>query len=214
MTEAQIDLEQEIAKQLASSYIAAGRSVSTENVVSVAHSMVESIDFTSTEEIREAFRRARNVADIPTQRVLREALDNARQERTVARIYAPENVIDYMDPREPWLPKDDVRKRINLNEAVKNYCIAMGGNMYAELCRVSVTTKDSDGSRRFVNPQAQRNFVRPIWDKLKTLYSRYWRYLPQNAGYPNEAGLDIRLTPPRVDQFRKIFRSEGMAFNA
>lgn len=70
-----------IHEQLALSYASAGRVVPT-NVAIIAASLQDALQFSNVEEVHNAFRRARDMADIPTQRVLKEALTNHRRETT------------------------------------------------------------------------------------------------------------------------------------
>lgn len=70
-----------IHEQLALSYASAGRVVPT-NVAIIAAALQDALQFSNVEEVHNAFRRARDMADIPTQRVLKEALTNHRQETT------------------------------------------------------------------------------------------------------------------------------------
>lgn len=68
-----------IHEQLALSYAQAGRVIPT-NVAIIAASLQDALQFNDVEEVHNAFRRARDMADIPTQRVLKEALTNHRRE--------------------------------------------------------------------------------------------------------------------------------------
>lgn len=75
-----MSLQKAIAEELTKSYLQAGRHISSDNVKVVANSLMESIDFDSEEEVRATFKRARDMEDIPTQRVLKESLRNHRAE--------------------------------------------------------------------------------------------------------------------------------------
>lgn len=68
-----------IVDDLTLSYTAACRTVPT-TVRVIATSLQTALNFASPDEVHFAFKRARDVADIPTQRVLRDALDNHRAE--------------------------------------------------------------------------------------------------------------------------------------
>lgn len=68
-----------IHEQLALSYAQTGRVVPT-NVAIIAASLQDALQFNDAEEVHCTFRRARDMADIPTQRVLKEALTNHRRE--------------------------------------------------------------------------------------------------------------------------------------
>ena len=70
-----------IREQLILSYTQAGRVVPT-TVGVVAAALQDALKFSNENEVHNAFRRARDMADIPTQRVLKEALTNHRQETT------------------------------------------------------------------------------------------------------------------------------------
>lgn len=68
-----------IREQLILSYTQSGRVVPT-TVGVVATALQDAIMFNDVEEVHNAFRRARDMADVPTQRVLKEALTNHRRE--------------------------------------------------------------------------------------------------------------------------------------
>lgn len=71
-----------IVEELTIAYIALGRNISKENALVVASSLHRALNFNNVDEVHDAFRRAKNIADIPTQRVLGEALTNHRAEHT------------------------------------------------------------------------------------------------------------------------------------
>lgn len=80
-----------IHQQLILSYTQAGRVVPT-TIGVVAASLQDAIQFNDVGEVHDAFRRARDMADIPTQRVLKEALTNHRRENLPKpRVYAIED---------------------------------------------------------------------------------------------------------------------------
>lgn len=71
------DIVNAVHQELTLSYTQAGRVVpSTIDVVSA--SLADALDFSSVQEVHDTFKRARNMEDIPTQRVLKEALRNHR----------------------------------------------------------------------------------------------------------------------------------------
>ena len=74
-------IEKAVAAELTLAYMQAGRSISDKAVLVVANSLSAALDFSDEEEVREAFRRARDVVDVPTQRYLKDALSNYRAER-------------------------------------------------------------------------------------------------------------------------------------
>lgn len=195
-----------ISDELAIAYMGAHRTVPESNLLIIAQSIADAVPGLTAQNAHEVFRRAKQSEAIPTVPVLVTALRNHHAES-----YGTDSTpsIGYgTDGRERWLPKEEEKRQINLDQAVINYCAAMGGNMYSDLCKVSVTVKE-EGRRRYLYPEQRKKFLRPIWDYLKYLYGRYWRYLPQNEGYPKDAPIDIRLTPPHVYQFKDILFAEG-----
>ena len=73
------DIVNAIHQELTLSYTQAARVVpSTIDVV--AASLADALDFSDVQEVHDTFKRARNMEDIPTQRVLKEALRNHRAE--------------------------------------------------------------------------------------------------------------------------------------
>lgn len=70
---------QAIHDELVLSYTQAGRVVPT-TVAIVAAALMDALKFSDAEEVHESFKRARMMADVPTQRVLNEALNNFRAE--------------------------------------------------------------------------------------------------------------------------------------
>lgn len=79
---------QAIHDELVLSYTQAGRVVPT-TVAIVAASLMDALKFSDVEEVHESFKKARMMADVPTQRVLNDALNNYRAEHR-AYIAAPE----------------------------------------------------------------------------------------------------------------------------
>ena len=193
------EIHDAIYKELVLSYTQAGRVVPTTLAV-VSKSLTESLKFSDVEEVHEAFRRARDMADIPTQRVLKEALANHRAEN-YSDPEADRKAIAYSDPRAAWLPKNPVIRAINRAEAVKNYCIACGGNTYWKLCQATEMGK-----------QARAAFVNPIKAKLRELYTKYWRKCPIANAYPYNAEISLSLIPATVEDFREMFRLESVSY--
>lgn len=70
---------QAIHDELVLSYTQAGRVVPT-TVAIVAASLMDALKFSDAEEVHESFKKARMMADVPTQRVLNDALNNYRAE--------------------------------------------------------------------------------------------------------------------------------------
>ena len=87
-----------IREQLILSYTQAGRVVPT-TVGVVAAALQDALMFNDVEEVHNAFRRARDMADIPTQRVLKEALTNHRRENlpqpTAAIVYEKDKPVTF-----------------------------------------------------------------------------------------------------------------------
>ena len=193
------EIHDAIYKELVLSYTQAGRVVPTTLAV-VSKSLTESLKFSDVEEVHEAFRRARDMADIPTQRVLKEALANHRAEN-YSDPEADRKAIAYRDPREAWLPKNPVMRAINRTEAVKNYCIACGGNAYANLCSARVRGKE-----------AYSAFTREIKATVKKLYDKYRRKCPIANGYPYNAEISLSLIPATVEDFRNMFAMENARY--
>ena len=193
------EIHDAVYKELVLSYTQTGRVVPTTLAV-VSKSLTGSLKFSDVEEVHEAFRRARDMADIPTQRVLKEALANHRAEN-FSDPEADRKAIAYRDPREAWLPKNPVMRAINRTEAVKNYCIACGGNAYANLCSARVRGKE-----------AYSAFTREIKATVKKLYDKYWRKCPIANGYPYNAEISLSLIPATVEDFRNMFAMENARY--
>ena len=89
-----------IREQLILSYTQSGRVVPT-TVGVVAAALQDALKFSNADEVHNTFRRARDMADIPTQRVLKEALTNHRQETMPPT--RPETLIEdgYVGHRQP-----------------------------------------------------------------------------------------------------------------
>ena len=97
------DIVNAVHQELTLSYTQAGRVVpSTIDVV--AASLSDALDFSNVQEVHDTFKRARDMEDIPTQRVLKDALRNHRAET----IQQPKSL--------PWQP--------SMTEAQRNYVFA------------------------------------------------------------------------------------------
>jgi hypothetical protein len=199
------ELAAAIVSELTLAYMQAGSHISADNALQVAKSYCEEMDFRDLTEVHEAFRRAKTVADIPTQRTLSEALKNYRAETLTPKTGAP--ALEYKDPRAAWLPADLMRKRINLITAMKNYCAAVSDTLYAEYCRVHVHTKVED-KWKFVNPEKVKEFDAPIKRIIHDLYPKYWRKCSCAAGYPKDAKMNLGLSAPTVLEFKAMIYNE------
>jgi len=201
------ELATAVVNELTLAYMQAGSHISADNALNVAKSLCEAIDFKSVDEVKAAFRRAKMVTDIPTQRTLADALKNHRAESTPIASSAP--AIDYRNPLETWLPTENIRRRINLVQAMKNYCAAVSDALYMEYCKTHAHYKDENGKWRFVNPDKVYTFDTPIKDTLRNLYRKYWRKCSCAAGYPAEAPYNLGLVPPTVPEFKAMLYYEN-----
>lgn len=188
-----------IAAELTKAYLMAHRTVPASSLEAVAASIADAVPAITAQNAHDVFRRAMQSEAIPTVPTLVTASKNHIAETYSEAIGTPS--IEYRDPCEAWLPKSDVIKRINLNEAIKNYCIACGGNSYANLCSARVRGKE-----------AYEAFTRGIKDTLRSLYTKYWRKCPIANGYPFDAKLNLGLIPPSVEDFRRMFEAENSSF--
>ena len=99
------DVMNAIIEQLTISYTVACKTVPTQNIAIVAAALADALDLSDAAEVREAFRRARMVQDIPTQRTLADGLKNIRMERM-----PQAQAIEHDESRQP------VGKRLVTNE--------------------------------------------------------------------------------------------------
>ena len=172
-----------------------------ESLPIIAASLQEAIKFSSPEHVHKIFMRAKDIESIPTQKTLKECSRNYSEEVLKYSESGDNKAIEYEDRTAAWLPKNDVIKQINLNNAITNYCIACGGNTYWKLCQATEMGK-----------QARAAFVNPIKAKLRELYTKYWRKCPIANGYPYNAKLNLGFIPPTVDDFREMFRLESVSY--
>ena len=200
------DILNTVIAELTVAYMAAGRSCSEENLNVVAQSLTGSIPFANAEEVHEAFRRSKEVQDIPTQRTLSEALRNHRAEAP-----APSTAqrIEYRNPLETWLPSDPIRKAINTHLAIRNYCAAVGDKLYAEYCKVCTHVKDHTGRWTYSAPEKVDAFEATIKQAIRKLYPKYWRKCACAAGYPEGANMDLALSAPSVREFKAMLLHEA-----
>lgn len=188
-----------IAAELTNAYLMAHRTVPTSSLEAVAASIADAVPAITAQNAHDVFRRAMQTEAIPTVPTLVTAAKNHVAESYGDNGNTPS--IEYRDPCEAWLPKNDVIKRINLNTAIANYCIACGGNSYANLCSARVRGKE-----------AYEAFTRGIKDTLRNLYTKYWRKCPIANGYPFDKKLNLGLIPPSVEDFRRMFEAENSSF--
>ena len=199
----------EISEQLTVAYMQAGKKLTGENVAVVAKSIMDAIGFASVEDVRESFRRAKMMQDIPTQRTLAEALANHRAETYSQAPSLP--LIENRDPRAAWLPKSQMLRNINMMTAIKNLSAAISDREYMEYCKVHVTKTERRGDKVvavYANLEAALAFDRPKKAMLEDLYEKYWRLLPMAQDYPKDAPLNHGLTPPSVPNFKVMLARE------
>lgn len=106
-----MSIEKVIAEELTMSYVQAGRHISGENVAIVAKSLEAALDFDSEDEVHATFTRARDMEDIPTQRVLKESLRNHRAE-------------NIPQPRTPFLTEGTSEDTRPVTNEEKDYIFA------------------------------------------------------------------------------------------
>ena len=187
-----------IRDELAICYEHIGRKA-PESLPIIAASLQEAIGFSNPEHVHRVFMRAKDIETIPTQKTLKECCRNYSEE--VLKYSGGANwnaAIEYSDPRAAWLPKNPVMRAINRAEAVKNYCIACGGNAYWRLCDAKARGKEAYGA-----------FMAQAMAVVARLYSKYWRSCPIANGYPANAEVSLELIPATVDDFRNMFAMEN-----
>lgn len=200
----------EISEQITVAYMQAGKKLTGENVAVVAKSLMDAVGFRSVDEVKDSFRRAKMVQDIPTQRTLAEALANHRAETYSQTPSLP--LIENADPRAAWLPKSQMKRKINMMTAIKNLSAAISDREFMEYCKVHVTKTERRGDKEvavYANLEAALAFDRPKKAMLEDLYMKYWRMLPVANGYPADAPLNHGLIPPTVPQFRVMLEHEA-----
>lgn len=201
-----------ITEQLTVAYMQAGKKLTGENVAVVAKSLMDAVGFRSVDEVKDSFRRAKMVQDIPTQRTLAEALANHRAETYSQTSSLP--LIENADPRAAWLPKSQMKRNINMMTAIKNLSAAISDREYMEYCKVHVTKTERRGDKDvavYANLEAALAFDRPKKKMLEDLYMKYWRKCSCAAGYPANAPLNHGLTPPTVPEFRAMLHYESQS---
>lgn len=188
-----------IAAELTKAYLMAHRPIPESSIGIVAASISEAVPTITAHNAHDVFRRAMQVEAIPTVPTIVTAAKNHIAESYSEASGTPS--IEYRDPREAWLPKNPVMRAINVNESVKNYCIACGGNAYWRLCDAKASGKEAYGA-----------FTREIKATVKRLYEKYWRKCPIANGYPANAEVTLELIPATVEDFRRMISSEAEAY--
>lgn len=191
-----------VTDEMTLSYTAAGRVVPTTLSV-VAASLADAIDFKDEAMVHAAFRKARDTEAIPLQGTLKGIVDSMRKLET------SEAMIEYSDPRWPWLPKSDLMRKANFQEAVKRLCIVQGEKEYKRYIDATLTRYDEHRHVVYANPKAAREFLLEKQEHIKHLYEKYLRTTPEYKTFPANAKLNYGLLPPEVYQFREMFEKEA-----
>lgn len=189
-----------IRDELAICYEHIGRKA-PESLPIIAASLQEAIGFSNPEHVHRVFMRAKDIETIPTQKTIKECYRNYSEEVLKYRGVGDSQAIEYRDPCAAWLPSNPVLRAINESEAVKNYCIACGGNAYWRLCDAKARGKET-----------YRAFTYGIRATVLGLYAKYWRKIPLANGYPATGKITLALIPATVDDFRKMFADENYAY--
>ena len=188
-----------IAAELTKAYLMAHRPVPETSLGIVAASIADAVPAITAENAHDIFRRAMQVEAIPTVPTLVTAAKNH-----IAESYGDQGEetrsIEYRDPRAAWLPNNPVKRAINVSEAVKNYCIACGGNAYFKLCGAKARGKE-----------AYAAFTNGIKATVMALYVKYWRNSTYAKGYPSNAVISLSLIPATVEDFSNMLAIENAA---
>lgn len=195
-----------VTDEMTLSYTAAGRVVPTTLSV-VAASLADAIDFKDEAMVHAAFKKARDTEAIPLQRTLKGIVDSMR------RIETSEAMIEYSDPRWPWLPKSDLMRKTNFDLAVMRLCIAQGEKEYKRYIDCTLTRYDEHRHVVFANPKAAREFLMEKQEYIKYLYEKYIRTTPEYKTFPANAKLNYGILPPEVYQFREMLDKEAADYD-
>lgn len=198
-----------IIDELSMSYQASGRVIPT-TITVIAGSLADAIDWKSVDVVKAAFRKARDTEAIPLQGTLKSIVDSMR------RLESRREVLEYKDPRWPWLPESIMLRRVNFDEAVKRLCIAQGESEYKRYVDSTGTRYNEHRRVVYANPRTAIEFLREKAEFIKDLYMKYIRDLPEyrsnpevgNSGFPKDAKLNYGLKPPEVYQFREMLEKE------
>lgn len=203
-----------VTDEMTLSYTAAGRMVPTTLSV-VAASLADAIDFKDEAMVHAAFKKARDTEAIPLQGTLKGIVDSMR------RLETSEAMIEYSDPRWPWLPKSDLMRKTNFDLAVMRLCIAQGEKEYKRYVDATLTRYDEHRRVVYANPKAAREFLLEKQEHIKHLYEKYLRDLPEyrsnpkvgNGGFPKGTKLNYGLLPPEVYQFREMLEKDASDYD-
>jgi hypothetical protein len=195
------DITNAVTKEMILSYTAAGRVVPT-TLSYVAASIADAIDFKDEAMVHAAFKKARDTEAIPLQGTLKGIVDSMR------RLETSEAMLEYNDPRWPWLPKSDLMRKTNFDLAVMRLCIAQGEKEYKRYVDCTLTRYDEHRRVVYANPKAAREFLLEKQEYIRHLYEKYLCTTPEYKNFPANAKLNYGLLPPEVYQFREMLEKE------
>lgn len=116
------------------------------------------------------------------------------------------------DFRSAWLPKDPMKRYLNMMTAIRNLCAAISDSEYSEYCKSHLKKSEKNGDKEvpvYVNPEAAYAFDNPKKRMLVNLYRKYWRKCACAAGYPVGAPYNLGLVPPTVPEFKAMLYYEN-----
>ena len=195
-----------VTDEMTLSYTAAGRVVPT-TLSYVAASIADAIDFKDEAMVHAAFKKARDTEAIPLQGTLKGIVDSMR------RLETSEAMIEYSDPRWPWLPKSDLMRKTNFDLAVMRLCIAQGEKEYKRYVDCTLTRYDEHRRVVYANPKAAREFLLEKQEHIRHLYEKYLRTTPEYKTFPANAKLNYGLLPPGVNQFREMLEKDAADYD-
>jgi hypothetical protein len=198
-----------IKKELTVCYIAAHKTVPSSAIDGIAAAVADAVPTITADNAHDIFRRAVQVEAVPTIPAIVTAARNHNAETYSKTSSLP--LIENRNPREPWLPSDTIGKRINLCNAIRNYCAAVSDALYMEYCKVHTRHRDGNGKPVFDRPERVEAFEAPIKETIRDLYRKYWRKCACAAGYPEDAPFNLGLSAPTVTEFRAMLAHESHA---
>lgn len=208
----QAEIIRQIGQELTVAYLAAGRKAPEDALVIVAGSLAENIPFQSVKQVHEVFARAKDIEAIPTQKTLKECWKNYGEEvLKYSGDASGAREIEYENPCGSWLPKEAIRRKVNVRLAIDRYSIALGDTMYQRDIKAHRLTlaNSADKKYEYLNQDAANAFDAQAMEHIQHLYRKYWRGLEMAQGYPADAPLSLELIPPTVNEFRTMLQKEG-----
>lgn len=211
------EIVQQIYKELCVSYAAAGK-FAPDALPAVAEMFADAIPFSDVDEVSYVFKKARDIESIPTQATLKQCWRNYSEEFLKYR-HKPEGAlkIGMENPLEQWIPKETLKRRINRNLAVVNYCVAKdslfkdGISLYKRFCELHRHREEGDkDNKRWVleRPDEALAFDTKMFDEMRPLYVNQMRKLPRFAGFPEDARFSFSMNPPLVGEFVQMIKLE------